>query len=134
MKKRSEKKLSNAETWQYHAYNYGWLRVIINEDHSQIDPQRLWFNDGLVRQSEAMWRKFFNKPLPRPHAPVPSADDVAHAEVVANRARSEIQAEIAKFKRKHAGDRPQHRYVTDKADIAELQRKLGIVARPSDHA
>jgi hypothetical protein len=53
---------------RYHAYDYGWRRVVLNDfaKTSPIDPegdvpgQGSWFRQQRVEQTEAMWRRHFD--------------------------------------------------------------------------
>ena len=56
--------LSDTARWHYHAYDYGWRRVVLGQGapNSPIDPEAKWFNGPLADRAEEMWRRFFNRP------------------------------------------------------------------------
>src|SRR5271170_3944129 len=55
------KDLSDGEREQYHAYDYGWRRVMLSNfaRTSPIDPEGAWFRPQPVEQAEAMYRQKF---------------------------------------------------------------------------
>jgi hypothetical protein len=48
---------------RYHAYDYGWRRVALNDfsEASPIDPESAWFRPQRVEQTETMWRRHFGE-------------------------------------------------------------------------
>jgi hypothetical protein len=78
------KALGGRERQWYHAYDYGWRRVRLNDraQTSPIDPQGEYFDEPDVLRAEAMWRERFTQPKPRyvrDETPPPgtSAEDAA---------------------------------------------------------
>lgn len=59
--------LSTEERWHWHAYDYGWRRVIKSDRQpvSPIDPDGDWYDAALAQAAELYWRRRFNKPTPK---------------------------------------------------------------------
>lgn len=47
---------------RYHAYDYGWRRVLLDDRRSPLDPEGEWFDAVLADQAERYWRIKHNKP------------------------------------------------------------------------
>jgi hypothetical protein len=49
--------LTEAERWNYHAYDYGWRRVFLSNHggSSPIDPDGRWFDNDGATQAERMF-------------------------------------------------------------------------------
>lgn len=76
---------SDDDLWAWHAYDYGWRRVMLNtrDDISPLDPKHEWFNAGLAAKAEIFYCRKLNKPAPdlaarTGHRPAPTADEIAH--------------------------------------------------------
>jgi hypothetical protein len=56
--------LTHPERSQYHAYDYGWRRVVLDDAKrvSPIDQEGRWFDPYLIGQAEAMWRRAHPEP------------------------------------------------------------------------
>jgi hypothetical protein len=121
--------LDEADRWHFHAYDYGWRRVVLDDrsDQSPLDPwPRSWFDEHSVAVAEAYWRRRLNRPAPDEieyRAGPRSAEDIEWVTRAANRARAAIEAFTSRSK---AAFR-------DPRNIKHLEREqtsLGIVAKP----
>jgi len=45
--------LTDAEKWQYHAYDYAFRSVALHDDRSPIDPERNWYDPQMVDAATA---------------------------------------------------------------------------------
>jgi hypothetical protein len=74
-------KFSDDELWMWHAYDYAWRRVMLGDWSVPAGYDRTgeWFNQSLVEQAEAMWRKRLNRPR-RPPIPKPTSDDAVRTD------------------------------------------------------
>ena len=52
------RRLADDELWHWHAYDYGWRRVMLGDTRqtSPIDPQGSWWDAPLVARATAFWR------------------------------------------------------------------------------
>jgi hypothetical protein len=57
---------SDEDLWAWHAYDYGWRRIILQtrDDNSPIDPGRVWFNVKFAAEAEIFYARKFNKRAP----------------------------------------------------------------------
>jgi hypothetical protein len=64
------------ELWYWHAYTYGFRRVVLGafEFTSPIDPEGRWYGDDQVRAAERYYRKRLGRPVKPFHPKV--AQDV----------------------------------------------------------
>lgn len=111
------------ERWFYHAYDYGWRRVVLfdSSDQSHIDPDKLWFDARLAAQAEAMWRKHFRRPAPLRQAP-PSSAEVAAVTALASKARANVRDWAAHGRTAMRGPKEN--------TIADAQASLGLSSKP----
>jgi hypothetical protein len=58
--------LSEDDRWLWHAYDYGWRRVVLDDvaKTSPIDRDGVWFDAALAYSAETFYRRKFNKPAP----------------------------------------------------------------------
>jgi hypothetical protein len=63
-----EGRIANQDLWAWHAYDYGWRRVILQrrDDNSPIDPDKRWFDASLAAAAEVLYCRKFGKRIP-PH-------------------------------------------------------------------
>ena len=110
------------DQWFIHAYDYGWRRVAIDDkvSPSPIDPERQWFDARLVDAAEAMWRKFFDRPVVREPVGPHSDEDIAAVE----RACTIIRANLEKF-----GRRSKAAFATKRDPIKRVRDELGVWVR-----
>lgn len=98
--------LAEPDRWLWHAYDYGWRRVMVDdwEESSPIDSDGMWFDLRLANVAEGFWRRVLNKPLPVKHPP-PTADEIADAERLCDEARASLDAWARRNKRAFAAKR-----------------------------
>jgi hypothetical protein len=63
--KASSSTLDTEDLWYWHAYEYGWRRVMIGGDDLPVDPEKRWFNAELAAAAEVFFCRKFNKRPPR---------------------------------------------------------------------
>ena len=92
--------LTESDLWHYHAYDYGFRRVMLN-DFSQdypLDPHGRWFSALLAEAAEDFYRRKLKRPKP-----LYSSDPVRPADVERDPAKAAIfrrqDAERAPLKR-----------------------------------
>jgi hypothetical protein len=74
--------ITSAQRWEYHAYDYAFLRVRLGLDERKypLDPYGDWFNETMVRAAESLYRPrspsgAVTRPLPRvKYQPFPAAE------------------------------------------------------------
>jgi hypothetical protein len=98
--------LAEPDRWHWHAYDYGWRRVMLDEkvDQSPIDRYKRWFEPRLANVAEGFWRRALNKPLPVKHPPA-TAEEIADTECLCNEARASLDAWARRNKRAFAAKR-----------------------------
>lgn len=76
--KGSMESFTDLECWWWHAYDYGWRRVMLGERNHQspIDPDGDWCNTLLVDQAEVFWRAKTHRNPPKTWSRAMSEDDV----------------------------------------------------------
>lgn len=111
------------ERWFYHAYDYGWRRVVLfdSSDQSHIDPDKLWFDARLAAQAEAMWRKHFRRPAPMRRAAL-SPEEIAAVSALGEKARENIRILAAQGRTAMRG--------TKQNALADMQTALGVSSKP----
>ena len=120
--------LDEADRWHFHAYDYAWRRVVLNDqaDQSPLDPwPRSWFDEHSVRIAELYWRRRLNIPSPDEtgYRAVPRSDeDIEWATRATNRARAAIEASTAR-------NRAAFRLPRD-AKLEREKTALGVGAKP----
>jgi hypothetical protein len=62
-----EGRIADEDLWAWHAYDYGWRRVILRcrDDNSPIDPDKRWFDGRLAAEAEVFCCCKFGKRIPR---------------------------------------------------------------------
>ncbi len=83
--------ITSAQRWEYHAYDYAFLRVMFNLDnHSYpLDPYGAWFNETMVQAAERLYR-----PPPKPTGwTIPRADVDATVKSFASRSDKAFASE-----------------------------------------
>jgi hypothetical protein len=71
-KKGFKGRTSDQDLFWWHAYDYGWRRVVLQDrqDGSPIDPRRKWFNTDLAAEAEQYWsRKYGGPSKPKVESP-----------------------------------------------------------------
>jgi hypothetical protein len=122
-----EGRIDVRDLWHWHAYDYGWRRVMLQtrDDNSPIDPKREWFDASLAAEAEIFYAKKFDRRAPNlstSKAP-PTPEQIAHVE----RCAQQIIANIAAF-----ADRNRNTFGSAKVDLRDaIQRTheaLGVTA------
>lgn len=70
--------MSEADLWRYHAYAYGFRRVVINNFDRQYPRDELgeWFNHDMAAKAERWYRAKLGKPERRRFAPPLGQDTI----------------------------------------------------------
>lgn len=88
--------LTEEERWHYHAYDYAWRRIFLENPNptSPIDTTGKWYNPRLVDDAEQMLASHFRR---KPQAKITPADEAAARRdyAAAGRFRAQDQARNA---------------------------------------
>jgi len=79
-----EGRVLDADLWWWHAYDYGWRRIILQTraDNSPIDLGRAWRDPQLAANAEVFYAEKFGKKAPdiETHRPPPTPEQIDHVE------------------------------------------------------
>ncbi len=88
--------LTDAELWNFHAYDYGWRRVFLSNrvPMSPIDPDGRWFDEAGALEAERMFQlQCANRSEPRITPADQAAARGAHEQAARFRAQDRARAE-----------------------------------------
>ena len=127
-KLRTDSLVMDEDLWAWHAYNYGWRRVMLQtrDDVLAIDPGRHWYDAALAAEAEIFYCRKFHKQAPPIGKPQQrgerTPEEVAHVE----RCVQQIIAMMAAFDaRNRAVWGPRQ---DDRDALRRVREALGVTA------